>query len=156
MLALGLVVNVDAVPAHVDLLAGLRDVDTVPADVDVLACLGVGVVFVGVVLLDIVCGSGGCVLGGVRLVLLGIACLVLAVEQLVERHAVETCEGDEVVGVGRGLGALPLRDGLAAHAELGGEGFLREAGLPAEVGEPVCNLCVHDGPLSWGGLWPRC
>ena len=56
-----------------------------------------------------------------------VAHLVVHIQKLVERHAVELRECDEVVGVGRRLRALPLRHGLARHAQLLRERFLRQS-----------------------------
>ena len=72
-----------------------------------------------------------------------VAHLVVHIQQLVERHAVELCERDEVVGVGRRLRALPLRHSLARHAQLLRERFLRQSRLLATRRQALGDLDVH-------------
>ena len=65
------------------------------------------------------------------------------VQKLIQRHPVELRQGNEVVGVGRRLGALPLGNGLARHAQLLRQGLLRQpCKLPA-CSQALGNFDIH-------------
>ena len=64
-------------------------------------------------------------------------------QQLVDRHAVELGQSQEIVSVGRGLAALPLGDGLTAHAQAGRKSLLRKAVRMAQVAETTGYVYVH-------------
>ena len=119
--------RVDAVPAHVDLFAPLwahHVYALAKRDLDLGLCRAL-------VLLASVLG----VRGG------------FPEEELVQRDAVEARKRDEVVGVGRGLAALPLAHGLATHAQLRGKRLLRVAGRLSPRDQTLCHLHVH--VTSW-------
>ena len=65
------------------------------------------------------------------------------VQKLIQRHAVELRQGNEVVGVGRRLGALPLGNGLARHAQLLRQGLLRQSRKPPARGQALGNFDIH-------------
>lgn len=125
--------------------------------------LGIGVVWgvaCGVGLVCRIVGVGG---AGTRSVVrvLGVGLLgrveelggsVLSIDQLVEGDSVEAGEGDEVVGVGAGLGALPFGDCLTGDSELLGQLLLGEAMLAAEGGEALGDGDVHGRAFLCGGL----
>ena len=69
----------------------------------------------------------------------------LPIQQLIQRHAIQCSECNEVIGIGRGFTALPFADSLAAHTQLGGKRFLRKPGSLAAIDEALCHRKIHGG-----------
>jgi hypothetical protein len=69
-------------------------------------------------------------------------------QQLVERHAVQIGQGNEVPHIGRRLGPFPFGNGLARQPQLLGQALLGKAALTAQLGKALGNLHVHHGSLS--------
>ena len=70
-------------------------------------------------------------------------------EQLIRRHAVQLCQGQQVHGAGVGGAVLPLGDGLPAHPQ-----GLRYELLGHLAPGPVGPEDLPQGPLDGGGLLP--
>ena len=66
------------------------------------------------------------------------------VQKLIQRHPVELRQGNEVVGVGRRLRALPLGYGLARNAQLLRQGLLRQPRKLPACGQALGDFHVHD------------
>lgn len=86
---------------------------------------------------------GGCV-AILRLVDYIVFQILIEAEQLVERHAVQLCERNEISGVGRRFRALPLRYRLAGQSEPFGKLFLAVALLASQLCEALGDLDVHE------------
>ena len=69
--------------------------------------------------------------------------LVARIEQLVQAHAIEFGERDQVLGIGRALRALPFTDRLARQSQLSCQPFLTKAFAAAKVGEPLRSFYIH-------------
>ena len=68
---------------------------------------------------------------------------LIHIQKLVQRHSVELRQSDEVVGVGRRLGALPLGYGLARNAQFLRQGLLRQSRKPPARGQALGNFDIH-------------
>ena len=69
--------------------------------------------------------------------------LIARIEQLVQAHAIELGERDQVLGIGRALRALPFTDCLARQSQLSCQPFLAKAFASAKVGEPLRSFYIH-------------
>ena len=69
--------------------------------------------------------------------------LVARIEELVQAHAIEFGERDQVLGIGRALCAFPFTDRLARQPQLSRQPFLAKAFAAAKVGEPLRSFYIH-------------
>ena len=69
--------------------------------------------------------------------------LIARIEQLVQAHAIELGERDQVLGIGRALRALPFTDRLARQPQLSRQPFLAKTFAATKVGEPLCSFYIH-------------
>ena len=144
LFTLAVVGHMDAIPANMDLFAfiGINNVDTVrKGNVDEWLVAATGVVGRILILFGLIrrFGSGVAVLR-----VISVICR-LPIQQLIQRHAIQRGERNEVIGIGRGFTALPFADSLAAHAQLGGKRFLRKPGCFAAIDEALCHRKIHGG-----------
>lgn len=142
--ALAVVGYVDSIPAHVNLFAfiGIDNVDTVrKGNVDEWLVAATGVVGRILILFGLIrrLGSSIAVLRAVSVI------CGLPIQQLIQRHAIQRGECNEVIGIGRGFAALPFADSLATHAQLGGKRLLRKPGSLAAIDEALCHRKIHGG-----------
>ena len=68
---------------------------------------------------------------------------IARIEQLVQAHAIEFGERDQVLGIGRALRALPFTDRLARQPQLSCQPFLAKALATTKVGEPLRSFYIH-------------
>ena len=69
--------------------------------------------------------------------------LIARIEQLVQAHAIEFGERDQVLGIGRALRALPFTDRLARQPQLSRQPFLAKTLAATKVGEPLRSFYIH-------------
>ena len=69
--------------------------------------------------------------------------LVTRIEQLVQAHAIEFGERDQVLGIGRALRAFPFTDRLARQPQLSRQPFLAKTLAATKVGEPLRSFYIH-------------
>ena len=69
--------------------------------------------------------------------------LIARIEELVQAHAIELGERDQVLGIGRALCAFPFADRLARQSQLSCQPFLTKAFAAAKVGEPLRSFYIH-------------
>ena len=69
--------------------------------------------------------------------------LIARIEQLVQAHAIELGERDQVLGIGRALRALPFTDRLARQPQLSRQAFLAKTLAATKVGEPLRSFYIH-------------
>lgn len=115
------IMHVDAiVQVHVDVIPSIvrrafaREVSPTLCGVSPLVILGGLLVTIGRSL-GIGGRPGGSRIGILRCIVL---CLGVSLQQVVQAHVIQVSQSDEVVRIGRGLGPLPLRDGLATDSQL--------------------------------------
>lgn len=147
-------INMHAARPHMDLftLAVVGHMNTIPANMNLFALIGINnvdAVLKGnvdewlVTTASIVSGVLS-LFGLIRS--LGAAVAVsncLPVQQLIQRHAIQCGERNEVIGIGRGFAAFPFADSLAAHTQLGGKRLLRKPGSFASIDEPLRHCKIH-------------
>lgn len=70
-------------------------------------------------------------------------------QQFVQGDPVELSQGDEIIGIRRGLGPLPLGHRLPAEAQLFGQPLLGIAVLFPQLYQPVCSFDIHSNRPSF-------
>ena len=69
--------------------------------------------------------------------------LIARIEELVQTHAIEFCERDQVLGIGRTLRTLPFTDRLARQPQLSRQPFLAKTLAATKAGEPLRSFYIH-------------
>ena len=69
--------------------------------------------------------------------------LVARIEQLVQAHAIELGERNQVLGIGRALRTLPFTDRLTRQAQLSRQPLLTKTLAATKVGEPLRSFYIH-------------
>ena len=118
------IIHVDTIPAHVYLDARVImhvnaimqvHVDVIPTIVRRGFAREIPSTPCGVSPFGIGGRPGGSRIGILRCIVL---CLGVSLQQVIQAHVIQVSESDEVIRIERGLGPLPLRDGLTADSQL--------------------------------------
>ena len=80
--------------------------------------------------------------------------LIARIEELVQTHAIEFGERDQVLGIGRTLRALPFTDRLARQPQLSRQPFLAKTIAATKVGEPLRSFYIHGSSYAMPAVPP--
>ena len=80
--------------------------------------------------------------------------LDIVLDLIVQTHAIEFCERDQVLGIGRALRTLPFTDRLARQPQLSRQPFLAKTLAATKVGEPLRSFYIHGSSYAMPAVPP--